>query len=205
MQRHVRNRLISGLFVLVPLWITVVVMSAIFRAMASFLKPLVKLLPWSFSERAVLTISIGAFVLMVYVVGVVTAHMFGRRLVALGEAVILRIPLVKSIYGASKQVVDALSLSTRGTFKSVVLLEWPCAGLFSVGFVTGTVKDGQGGVFCRVFVPTAPNPTTGFLILAPCHEVRETDLSIEEGVKLIVSGGVIAPDTIATHPLKPDA
>jgi uncharacterized membrane protein len=193
---HMRNRLISGLFVLVPLWVTVVVAGMILRAMAAFVQPLVELLPWAMPPGGTAAISLLAFVLLVYLAGAITTHMIGRRLVALGEALILRIPIIRNIYSASKQVVDALSLSNRSTFKSVALIEYPRPGIKALGFVTGYIKDGEGRTFCRVFVPTTPNPTSGFLELVPCDQVETTDLTVEEGIKLIVSGGVIGPDVI---------
>ena len=194
------SHLLSGLLVLVPLWITVLVIKMVFTAMASVLQPVVQLAGKALPDYVVFLISVGVFVLLVYFVGVITAHVFGRRLVAFGEALILRIPVVRSIYGASKQVVDAISVSQSSAFKSVVLVEFPRPGMQAIGFVTGTVETEPGRRLQKVFVPTAPNPTTGFLVILPADQVRTTNLSVEAGLKMIVSGGVIAPDQIATAP-----
>lgn len=199
--RFVRSRLISGLFVLVPVWVTIVVIGAAFSAMSSLLSPLVGMLPWALPPLAERAISVVAFVLLVFVCGAVASRMVGRRLLAWGESLILRVPLVKSIYSASKQVVDAISLTKKAAFKSVVMVEYPRPGLKAIGFVTGVSADGAGRRWCRVFIPAAP-PTSGFLELVPIEEVEATDLSVEQGLKMIISGGFIAPDHIATHPFR---
>lgn len=109
---------------------------------------------------------------------------------------ILRVPVIKNIYGAAKQVIDAISLPGKNSFQSVVLVEFPRAGMYALGFVTGEMRDDEGNVWARVFVPTAPNPTSGFLQLVRSKEVRTLDMSVESAVKVIVSGGFIAPDTL---------
>lgn len=198
--RYVRSRLVSGLFVLVPVWITIVVVQAVFKAMASFLAPLVQALPWALPPLAVKGLAVLAFLLLVLVCGIVASRMVGRRLLAWGESVILRIPLVKSIYSASKQVVDAISMTNQSSFKSVVMVEYPRPGLRVLAFMTGISTDGQGRRLARVFIPTAPNPTSGFLQLIPVEELQSTDMTVEAGLKMIVSGGFIAPPQITTRP-----
>ena len=202
--RFIRSRLISGLFVFVPVWVTIVVIGMAFNAMSSLLAPLVGMVPWTlppFAERA---ISVVAFVLLVFICGAVASRMVGRRLLAWAESFILRVPLVKSIYSASKQVVDAISLTKKAAFKSVVMVEYPRPGIRAIGFVTGVSADGEGRRWCRVFIPAAP-PTSGFLELIPIEEVQATDMSVEQGLKMIISGGFIAPDRIVTHPFREEA
>jgi len=199
--RYIRSRLISGLFVLVPVWVTIVVIGAAFGAMSSLLSPLVRMAPWTLSPLAERSISVAAFVLLVFLCGAIASRMLGRRLLAWAESIILHVPVVKSIYSASKQVVDAISLTNKAAFKSVVLVEYPRPGLRAVGFVTGVSSDATGRRWCRVFIPAAP-PTSGFLELVPIEEVQATDMTVEQGLKMVVSGGFIAPDHIATHPFR---
>ena len=204
-RNHIRNRLISGLLVLVPLWITILVVRMLFGVMAGVLGPVTQAafaaMPDSALKRAIVfLISVAVFVCLVYAAGAVTAFVVGRKMVATGESVILRIPFVKSVYSAAKQVVDAFAISNKSTFKSVVLVEFPRPGLQAVGFVTGTVKNQDGAEFYKVFIPTAPNPTTGFLEIVPPADVRQTDLTVEEGFKMLVSGGLISPDCIGSRP-----
>jgi uncharacterized membrane protein len=195
-QRHIRTRLISGLFVLVPLGITILIVRLLFGLVASVLNPLVALFLGPKFAGIAPVISVCTFVLLVYFVGVVTTRLMGQRMVGFGEKIIGRIPLVKSIYSASKQVIDLLSASNRQAFKSVVLIEFPRAGLRSIGFVTGVIQDPNGQPLYKVFVPHAPNPTTGYLELVPLEQLEETDLTVEEAIKMVVSGGMLSPDVI---------
>lgn len=201
LERHIRSRIVAGLFVIVPLWITFLVLKMLFHVMASFLIPFIDALPLpiELDDTVLAVISVCAFIILVYLVGVISAYVVGRKFVSLGEAIIMRIPVVKSIYSAAKQVVDAFSLSNKNSFKSVVFVEFPRPGLKAIGFVTGTFADETGKRFYKVFVPHAPNPTGGFLELLTEHDMEVTDMSVEEGMKMIISGGVISPSTIRTR------
>lgn len=196
--RHVRHRLISGLFVLVPIGITVLTLGFVFNATASFVaEPVRIVLGWVLGEGMVSPLVVQAvsfviFVILVYIIGLITTNILGKRLITFGEGLILRIPVIKTIYSVSKQVVDALSASNRNAFKSVVLIEFPRSGVKSLGFVTGTFDDKSGTRVYKVFVPAAPNPTTGFLLFVSADEIQETGLSVEEAFKLIISGGVLS-------------
>ena len=195
--RHIRRRLISGVFVLVPIGITVFTLAFVYAATASFVAPFVRMAlgllldEHTIGDWVIQAVSFAIFVLLVYVIGLITTNILGKKLVALGETLILRIPVMKSIYSVSKQVVDAISSSNQGAFKSVVLVEFPRAGVKSLGFVTGTFDDNSGSRVYKVFVPTSPNPTTGFLLFVSAGEIHETGLSVEEAFKMLISGGVL--------------
>lgn len=152
----------------------------------------------TYLERAAIgAISILALVLLLYILGLAAAHVIGRKLLTGGEGLLMRLPLVKSIYSASKQVVQAVSTPNRMAFKSVVAVEYFRPGYMTLGFMTGTVQVG-GYLYCKLFVPTTPNPTTGFYIMARSENVMETHLTVEEGFKIIISGGIICPEMIKT-------
>lgn len=201
-RRMIRNHLISGLFILVPVWVTYVVVIAAFNAMASVLLPLVEqLLPGLHNHYwAKLAISILAFVVLVLLVGIVAGRVVGLRFLAWGESLILRIPVVKSIYSAAKQVMEAISLQKEQTFKSVVLIEYPRPGIRIIGFLTGITADEDKRKWGRVFLPMSPLPTSGFLQLVPVEEIRIANITVEEAFKMLISGGYIAPETLETHP-----
>lgn len=196
--KHLRTRFISGVIVLVPLAITLFVLSLIFDALTSFVLPVLR--PWlhEMPHTASVAVSLVATLMLIYLVGLITAHIVGRRLIQWGEAVILKLPIAKTVYAASKQVIDTFSNSTKAAFKAVVLVPFPNAGSLTVGFVTGTILDPEGKTLCRVFVPTTPNPTSGFLFLVPEKALQFTDISVEDGIKMIVSGGILAPNRYAT-------
>ena len=201
-QRTLRNRLISGLFVLLPLWATYLFVVAVFGAMAGVLGPLVSKLPWELPGWVEVAISIIAFVLLVFIVGVVAGKVVGQRFLIWGESLIMRIPVIKTIYSAAKQVVDAVSVPNNKTFKSVVLIEYPRPGTKVIGFMTGITTDEDGRKWCRVFIPMSPLPTSGFLQLVPLEDVRVTDITVDEAFKMLISGGFIAPDELTSRPFE---
>lgn len=198
--RHVRNRILSGVMVLVPLAVTALILKLIYDFITAAGLPFVR--PW-LGELSPAMLSLIAAVLMlvlVYLAGLAASFFTGRRLIEFGESLLLRLPVVKSIYSASRQVVDSFSASSLASFKAVVLVEFPRPGSRAMGFVTGTTIDPDGRTLCRVFVPAAVNPTSGFLLFLPETDVEFTDIPIEAGVKMLVSGGVIAPDHYARPP-----
>ena len=201
---HIRNRLVSGLLVLIPLVITVFILRLLFNWLTAFARTLLR--PWlgEVSETVLALIALVVTVAGLYVVGVVTTHFIGRRLIQFGEGVLLRLPIVKTIYSASKQVVDAFSVGSKTTFEAVVVVEYPRRGTYTIGFVTGTIIDPNERKLYAVFVATTPNPTSGFLILFPEEDVCFTDIPVEDGVKMIVSGGMLAPKRFGHRVREPE-
>ena len=135
--------------------------------------------------------------LLVLLTGVLATNYLGRRLIALGEYVMMRTPVARGIYITLKQVVDALWRQDRSAFKQVALVEYPRKGLYSIGFVTSDaaeeIEDRTGQKLVTLFIPTTPNPTSGLLIMVPREDVIFLDMSVQDGVKLVISGGVVAP------------
>lgn len=141
-------------------------------------------------------ISLAIFILFIYGLGIFATHIIGRRLIAFGEKMIMWVPFLKTVYGVSKQVVTAFVDPNREAFKSVALVEFPQPGVKMIGFITGQIEDTQGQNCYKMFVPTSPNPTSGFFLIVRSEEIQHTTLSVEEGMKMIVSGGIVAPSTI---------
>lgn len=198
--KHLRTRMVSGLLILIPLAITLFILNLFFSSFTAFVRPFMQ--PWvdKLPEHVLTLIALFFAVVLIYVVGLITNHIVGRRMIQWGENLLLKLPIVKSIYSASKQVVDTFSSSTKAAFKAVVLVEFPRRDSLAVGFITGTILDPKGKTLYRVFVATTPNPTSGFLIILPENEVLFTDISVEDGVKMIVSGGMLAPPAYRTRP-----
>ncbi|HSW28575.1 MAG TPA: DUF502 domain-containing protein [Longimicrobiales bacterium] len=130
----------------------------------------------------------------IYPLGEVTHNLVGRRVLQLGEEVLLRVPFVKVVCRAPKQVVTAFQKPNSAAFKSVALVEFPRKGMHSVGFLTNTFTQADGTFWHPVFVPTTPNPTTGFLEFLPAEDVIHTDLTVEDAFKLVMSLGVLTPE-----------
>jgi len=193
---HIRSRMTSGVVAMVPLVITIYVLRALFGITAGillpFIDPAVEHWPWLL--RAVLSLAI--LLVAIYLLGEVATNFLGRRVLKLGEELLLRVPLVKAVYKASKQVVTAFQKPESAAFKSVVLVRFPHKETRAVGFLTNTF-DLPDGVWHAVFVPTTPNPTTGFLQFFPAENVTHTSLTVEDAFKMIMSLGVLAPESMS--------
>lgn len=191
---RIRSRMASGIVAMVPLVITVYVLKALFGITAGILLPLVSpaVEHWPWLLRAGLSLAV--LLVAIYVLGEVAANFLGRRVLQLGEEVLLRVPLVKVVYKASKQVVTAFQKPESAAFKSVVMVEFPREGMRAVGFLTNTFTLAGGAVWHAVFIPTTPNPTTGFLQFIPAEDVTHTALTVEDAFKMIMSLGVLTPE-----------
>jgi uncharacterized membrane protein len=205
---HLQRYLIAGVITLIPLWVTWIALSFIFNVFADFGRPLVLGLargiqtvapavadvlrhPWFEPVLALLITLLG-----LYLLGWATTHVIGNRLIRYIEDWLDRIPLVKVIYGSVKKVVTAFQVKPEG-IQRVVLIEFPKAGMKAVGFVTSTVVDGQTGKeLAMVYVPTTPNPTSGYMEIVPVEDLTPTDWSLEEATRFIITGGTSAPDHI---------
>lgn len=196
--RHVlkktRSRFLSGLLVLVPLAVTIFVVRFLVGVLASIGRPLLRIWMDDIPQLAVDALAFLMTLILIYGVGLFATHITGRRLVRFGENMLLKLPLVKSIYGASKNVVDAFSKDAHTAYEAVALVEFPRRGARAIGFVMGSMSDEGGGRIYRVYVPTAPNPTSGFLLLLTESEVEFTDMPIETALKTILSGGSLGPE-----------
>jgi uncharacterized membrane protein len=156
-------------------------------------------LPWIVPVVAVLlTLSI------LYSLGLMGASVFGRRLIRFVEWFFEKLPLVKPVYKSTKQIVKTLGGSSEMNFRRVVLVEFPRPGMKCIGFLTAVMKDMDSGRdMASIFVSTTPNPTTGYMQIVPLDEVSETDWSVEEAVKLLMSGGIISPPKVAFDKIHP--
>ena len=193
-----KRYLIAGLLVWVPLGITIWVINFLVTTLDQTLL----LVPGTMRPEALVGFHIpGLGVVLSFLIllatGVITANFFGQRLIRIWEAVLGRIPVVKSIYSSVKQVSDTV-LSDQGTaFRRALLVEFPRPGCWTIAFLTGTpadtVVDHLPGEHVSVYVPTTPNPTGGYFVMVPKDAVRELDMSVDDALKYIISMGVVAP------------
>ena len=191
LKTNLRNRMLGGILVVVPVAATLILLRFLFVTVDGFLAPI---LERTLNYR-VPGLGILITLVAVYVVGALTANVLGRRALSAGERVLKRVPLVRGIYNSSKLLVQSIASSGDSQFSRVVLLEYPRRGIWTVAFVTNEEahRSSSGEPLLALFVPTTPNPTSGVMILAPETEVGMTDFTIEEGVKLVVSGGILSP------------
>jgi uncharacterized membrane protein len=213
MRKKVTNRLLSGILLLMPFGVTLLVMRWIFGWVAGLVKPiiirilhllslipLVDSLPDSLTTFCVIVFTIFVLLAIVYLVGEIGQRILGKQILKAAEKIVQKIPFVRTIYSASKQVIESVSMPDKTAFKSVVLVEFPRPGFKSIGFLTGRIQGPSGELLYKVYVPHAPILTTGFLEIIPPDEVTETNLTIEEGFKMILSGGIVSPDIISAIP-----
>ncbi|WP_211453453.1 DUF502 domain-containing protein [Collimonas antrihumi] len=194
-----RKYFITGLLVLVPLAITLWVLNLIIGTMDQSLL----LLPAQWRPKALLGHDIPGLgtiltLLVIFLTGLATRNFIGRQIVSVWEAVLTRIPVVSSIYSSVKQVSDTLFSSSGNAFRKALLVQYPREGSWTIAFLTGIpggdVKNHLVGDYVSVYVPTTPNPTSGFFLMLPRADTVELDMSVDEALKYIVSMGVVAPE-----------
>ena len=195
-RRRLRELFLVGLAVVLPLLVTYMLLRFLFEALDGLLDPMIQ----GILGRRIPGLGFLATVAIIFLIGTLTTNIIGRKLVAMTEGLLLRIPLVKNVYAASKQLFDAFTLPGREAFRQVVMLEYPRSGLYALGFITATqaigFQDLVGEQTVNVFIPTAPNPTSGFFLVVPEKSVIPVPISVEEALKLIVSGGLIVPPAL---------
>jgi uncharacterized membrane protein len=193
-----RKWLVAGLLVVVPVAITVAVLNWIVGTLDQTLR----ILPGTWQPDALLGIHIPGFGVLLtlgilLVVGAVTSNFIGKRLVMLGDAIVTRIPVVRSIYSSVKQVSDTLFSESGNAFRTAVLIEWPKPGVWTIAFVTGSpggdVTNHLVGDYVSVYVPTTPNPTGGYFVMLRKSDCIELKMSVDDALKYVVSMGVVAP------------
>ena len=194
---HIQGRTVAGLFELLPMLVTAFVMYFIIAKADEFIRPLVHDLPPVY-DRTLDFPGIGIITVIVvfYLIGLLVSIGFGRRLMGWLSEVLRRIPVAKGIYEVTLQATSALT--AQYNFSRVVFLEWPREGMIAMGFVTARVQaPGREESLAIVYIPTVPNPTSGNMVLVVEDDLFETDLSVEDAMKLIFSGGIVPPDEIS--------
>ncbi len=192
---HFQRTLAAGILVMLPIGITALVLKFVFDLLTPILQPLTDLLPGPDVHGTGLV----ALLLLIYVVGLVAAFVVGRRLIALAHRAMEVIPVVKSIYSTTRTAVDLISNSGRANgatqadrYSGVVLVEFPRPGIRSIGLITSQMYDAEGQEVLSVYVPTTPIPSSGFLVIVPSSQVTHLDMSVDEAMSVVVSGGILS-------------
>lgn len=195
-----RKHFVSGLLVTVPLIITYLVLRLLFVSIDGLLNPIVHgLLGYNIPGLGVLVT-----LLLVLLTGIVAANFIGVRLFHIGDRILARMPLVRIIYTAAKQLVHALLAPTARAFSEVVLIEYPRRGLYAIGFLSHRSRlrlDNADQDMVLVFIPSTPTPFSGMVVLVPKADIYPLAIGVEEAVKILVSGGVVAPELFNLKPL----
>ncbi len=196
---RLRTYFLTGIVVSAPVGITIWL---IWLFVAFVDRTVVPIIPESYNPSDVLGVSvpgIGVIVvlLVMTIIGFLVTNFFGRFFVRMGENMVSRVPVVRTIYGVLKQIFDAVLAQSEGAFREVVLVEYPRKGIWVIGFITSTTQGEVQRVtpdeMVNVFLPTTPNPTSGFLLFVPRKDCITMHMTVEEGVKLVISGGIVSP------------
>jgi uncharacterized membrane protein len=205
MMSALRRYIMAGLLVWLPLGVTILVI----RMLVELMDRSLLLLPARYQPEQLLGVHIpglGVIVAVVVVLttGIIVANLFGRKLVEGWESLLARIPLVRSVYSAVKQIAETMFSSSGQSFRKVLLVEYPRKGLWTLAFQTGTdIGEAQhktGREVINIYVPTTPNPTSGFFIMVPKEEVIELEMSVDEGLRMIISMGSVVPNAVKEAP-----
>ena len=195
---RLRRVLVAGVLVWVPVGITLLVL----QLLIDLADVTLRLIPDPYRPEALLGFPIPGLgvvlsLVLLFVTGLVAANVFGKRIIGMWEAVLRRIPLVRTVYTAAKGFLEMVLSGKRGSFSKVLLIEYPRRGIYCIAFQTsstvGQLAAHTPDSVC-VFVPTTPNPTSGFLVVAPEKDLIALDMSVEDAIKLVVSVGVVVPD-----------
>ncbi len=191
--KSIRQIFLRGILTLIPIIATIYLLYSLFRFLDKFLGAYISMI----IGRSIPGIGIIAGFIVIFIMGSVISNVIGERLFLFAERMVKRIPIVPRIYFGIKQIVEAFTLQGKHAFNQVVMVEYPRKSLYVVGFLTGECKGEvqvkTAAKLMNVFIPTTPNPTSGMLILVPESEIVYLDMTVEEGLKLIVSAGVVVP------------
>ncbi|MCK5709204.1 MAG: DUF502 domain-containing protein [Deltaproteobacteria bacterium] len=199
-----RNNILAGVLVTVPFALTIFVLfklgswiiGLVSAAPNRFIGSLLDQLNPLVSQTIIFAIGLVGTLLIVLIVGAIAKNFLGRKLVGFGEYLIIKIPLARTIYIATKQVIETLFMGTgMRNLKRVAMFEYPRKGIYSIGFVTSTIEDGKhhnrsGRKLVSIFVPTTPNPTSGYYIMLPEEDIKELSISVEDAFRIIMSAGL---------------
>jgi uncharacterized membrane protein len=206
---RLRNYFLTGFIVCAPLAITAYIAWSFIGWVDSWVKPYI---PYRYNPDTYLPFPVPGFglivaLLLITLIGFLTANFIGRSIVSYSEYLLSRMPFVRSIYSALKQIIETVLSNKADMFKKVGMVEYPRKGVWSIVFIAGAHEteinqklDQQGDPLVAVFMPCTPNPTTGFLMYVPKSEIVMLDMTIEDGAKLIVSAGLVTPETKAKLP-----
>jgi uncharacterized membrane protein len=213
MIKALKANFFAGLAVLLPIFLTVILLWNLFLMVDGILSESIRLMLGNvvklefFQRHHIPGLGFVAVVIMIFVAGAIARNFIGKRVITITERVMGRIPLANKIYGAINQIAKAILSDKREVFQKPVLVEYPKKNMYSIGFFTqdtqGPVQESLPEDVISIFLPTTPNPTSGFLLFVPKSDVIALDLSVEEALKLVISGGAIIPTSLPQIPHSP--
>ncbi|MBT3797252.1 MAG: DUF502 domain-containing protein [Candidatus Marinimicrobia bacterium] len=186
MFQSIKRRIFAGLIAIVPIAVTFWILKFLFIFLDGFAAPLLKQV-----DIEIPGLGIILTLLFIFILGILITNVLGKTIFSWGEKILDKLPFVNTIYNTIKQITSAFSSSTVKSFEQVVFIQYPRKGLWTMCFVTNQSKNENGESFYHVFVPTTPNPTSGVFIIVPQKDAIHPDISVEDGLKAIISGGIL--------------
>lgn len=199
LKHHIKRTLVTGLLLLIPTVVTIWVLYAVFITVDAVLGNVLA----TFTGFRIPGLGLLLTVLLVYGVGLFASNVGGKRIISWFEGLMQRVPLVRGIYRVSKEISLAFGKKENRPFRKVVSIEFPRKGIWTLGFLTAEVGDRspapEGSVY--VFIPTTPNPTSGWLLMVPKDDVLSTPYTVDEGMRIIISAGIVRTEALGTDPV----
>ncbi|MFH1142000.1 MAG: DUF502 domain-containing protein [Chloroflexota bacterium] len=189
---HFRRTIITGLLLLMPVVLTYLLLKLLFDFVDGILQPVVRALVGGELPG----VGLVSLAVLVYVAGLFGTNFLGKRLVSFGQATLLKMPVVGSVYSSARQLIESFSGTSSTGFKRVVLIEYPGPGIWTVGFLTSITTDENGKSLGLIYIPTAPTPNSGWVAIVPVENIYDTDLTVPVAMRLVLSGGIVAPGRI---------
>ncbi len=187
--QNLKSKIFAGIAALFPIYLTYIVLKFLFVTLEKISAPMLKKIEFEIPGLGILLTLI-----LIYLLGLVVTNFLGRKIFNLGEHILTKVPIVNTIYTTLKQITDTFTKGTAETFEGAIYIQYPREGLWTMAFISGESTSEDGVPYYHLFVPTTPNPTSGFFLMIPRADTIPTGMSVEEGLKTIISGGMLAPD-----------
>jgi len=190
--RKIRAHFLIGVITVIPPAITILILIWVFVRVDNVLQPLIK----SIWGQPIPGVGFGVTIILIYLVGVIASNVIGKKLIQWGESALPWMPIVRQLYNGIKQIMESFSMPGKTGFMQVVLVEFPRKGMKALGFITNETADESGEKLFHIFVPTSPNPTSGFLEIVKEDDIIRTDISVESALRMLVSAGRVSPEEV---------
>ncbi|GAH96028.1 unnamed protein product [marine sediment metagenome] len=191
--KKLRTQFGTGILIVVPIGVTILILVWIFVTLDNILQPVIR----SIWGRTVPGVGFGVTIVLIYLTGVIASNIIGRRVIHYGESLLVKVPVVRQLYAGIKQILEGFSKPGKTGFMQVVLVEFPKEGMRAIGFITNESYDKSGERLLNVFIPTSPNPTSGFLEIVTEDKIIRTNISVDDALKVVVSAGRVSLEEIS--------
>jgi uncharacterized membrane protein len=190
--KKLRAQFVAGMLVVVPVAATVLILVWLFNSIDNILQPIVR----AIYGDEIPGVGFGATLVLIYLAGVVARNVVGKKLIKYGDSLLARVPVLRMLYFGIKQILESFSYTSKSNFMQVVLVEFPRKGIWTIGFITNEITEGGGVKLINVLIPTSPTPTSGFLQIVREEDIVRTSLSVDDALKMVISGGAMTPPEV---------